>query len=72
MKFINKYIKEIYAIQIILIVIASFIKTYYCEEADQIIVMGIPLCMLMLGVLAGPIGSLILGIAGTIIVYFVF
>lgn len=72
MKFINKHIKIIYASGVIAVLIASYIKTLYAESIHTIPITIIPAGMLVLGTLAGPAGSLIAGVAGTIIVYFVF
>lgn len=72
MKFINKHIEKIYAAGVIAVLIASYIKTLYAEGIYAIPIMVIPACMMLFGVIAGPLGSLIAGITGTIIVCFVF
>ena len=72
MRFINKNIKLIYAISVIVIIILSYIKTLYSDPQNEGIIMAIPFGMLVLGAVAGPAGSMILGVVATFIVYFIF
>lgn len=72
MKFINKHIGKIYAVGIVAILMASYIKTLYVETLYAAPIMIIPAGMMFLGAMAGPAGSLIAGTIGTIIVCFVF
>lgn len=72
MKFINKHIQKIYAAGVISVLISCYIKTLYAESMYAIPIMVIPATMMLFGVIAGPAGSLISGITGTIIIWFVF
>lgn len=72
MRFINKNIKSIYVICVIILLLISYIKTFYAAPVHEGIIVAIPFTMLVIGALAGPAGSLILGTVGTLIVYLIF
>lgn len=71
MSFLKRHPIVLYLIGVFLIITLSIIKAFLCPN-DAIPILVIPIAMTALGVIAGPLGSLIAGIIGTAIVYLTF
>lgn len=72
MSFIHKHSKKIHYAGMIVVLLMSYIKTFYAQAQYAIPIMVIPAWMLLFGIIAGRAGSLMAGITGTIIVWLVF
>lgn len=71
MKFIHKHIKIIYPLGLIAIVLSSYIHGRISDWNNPM-AQFLPLTTLLIGAMAGPLGSLIGGVTGTLILYLVF
>jgi len=71
MNFINENILPIYILFVICIIILSAIKAGQYGFITAIEIMIIPILLMLFGILAGPLGSMIMGIVGILIIYFV-